>query len=385
MTYFNYEMNFGFGSNSGDAHIPAQPPFDMGDSLLFDGIMGALNTSEPIIMSDQMNGKIQISQLIFSGQYIAGIQIAKIAKKLSEQGLQATELDVKENITNTYYSILTSEQSLKLLNENINNLNQILEHTTNMYQSGILELTDVDQVKITVNSIKNNQKMFERMLQLSYNMLKLQMGVAPDAQISLSDSLSQVIDSIDKKSVMISGYDITNNINYQMMESQVDFSQKQIDIQSWSFAPTIAGFYSYTKKIKTTGFDLTPNHLAGVSLTVPLWTSGGRVLKVSQAMIDKDIAQRNQEMVEDQLLLQEKQLLYNYQSALENYDTQKENFEVAGRVYKSFQNKYQQGMASSLDLTQANTNYITAESNYFSAALTLLQAQTSLQKLYNTL
>jgi outer membrane protein TolC len=169
------------------------------------------------------------------------------------------------------------------------------------------------------------------------------------------------------------------------MESNVSLNKKLLDIQNMSYAPTIAGYYSYTKKIITTAFDLTPNHLAGFTMSVPIFSSGQRRAQVAQAKINLSIAERNQEMVKDQLEIQKSQLLFNYQSALENYGTQQENIAVAGRVYKSIQNKYQQGMASSLDLTQANSNYLNAENNYLSSVMTLLQAQTSLDKLYNTL
>ena len=90
-------------------------------------------------------------------------------------------------------------------------------------------------------------------------------------------------------------------------------------------------------------------------------------------------------MVKDQLELQKTQLVYTYQNALDNFLTQKENVDVARRVYKSIQNKYEQGLSSSLNLTQANSNYLSAESNYLSSILTLLQAQTSLDKLCNKL
>lgn len=89
--------------------------------------------------------------------------------------------------------------------------------------------------------------------------------------------------------------------------------------------------------------------------------------------------------MEDQLRLQKDQLSFNYQNAWENYEIQKENTEVAARVYKSIRNKYEHGMASSLDLTQANSNYLTAESNYLSAVMTLMQAKTALDKLFNKL
>jgi outer membrane protein TolC len=90
-------------------------------------------------------------------------------------------------------------------------------------------------------------------------------------------------------------------------------------------------------------------------------------------------------MVKDQLETQNSQLLYNYQSAFDNFNTQKENVDVAARVYEKVKNKYKQGMASSFELTQENSNFLSAESNYLSALSSLLQAQTMLDKLYNRL
>lgn len=382
MTYFNYEMEFNFGG--GNQPNINYSVLDAGDLEVLNAI-GQMSSSDPIIMSDQFSGKVQLTQLIFSGQFYAGIKIAKIARQLSDQSLIINELDVKENVSNTYCLILTNEQTLKIINENLNNLETIQQHTTNLYRAGVAEATDVDQIKITVSQLKNTQKSLERMNQLSYNMLKFQLGVAPETAIVLADSLEQIIGLINPQQAIITDYDITSNINYQLMESQVSLSEKQLNMQNWAYAPIIAGYYNYTEKFKTTGFDMNPNHVAGVSLSMPIFSSGMRRAKVSQAKIDLDIAQRNQEMVKDQLQTQKDQLMFNYQNALENYNTQKENVEVANRVYKSIQNKYEHGLASSLDLTQANSNYLSAENNYLSSVMTLLQAQTSLEKLYNTL
>ena len=88
-------------------------------------------------------------------------------------------------------------------------------------------------------------------------------------------------------------------------------------------------------------------------------------------------------MVSDQLLLQEKQLRFNLLNAYEQFKTQKDNVEIAGRVLASFQNKYNVGMASSLDLTQANDNYLAAQSNYLNSIINLLQTKVSFDKLMN--
>ena len=382
MTYFNYEMNFGITSS--------EPPnidytlLDPGDEQVLSAL-GQMFSSGPIILDDQLSGGIQVSQLIFSGQYIYGIKAAKIARTLAEQNVVASEFDIKENVSNSYFLILTTEQSMRIVSENLANLMEIQKHTANLYKAGVAEESDVDQLQITISQLKNTQKSLQRMSQLNYNVLKFQLGVATDANIVLADNLEQVMAIIDSESALSTDFDIKNNIHFQLMESQVQLNKKLLDIQNMSYAPSINGFYNYTEKFVTTAFDMNPNHLAGFNMSVPIFSSGMRRAQVAQARIKLNMAERSRDLVRDQLELQKDQLLYNYQNALENFNTQKENVTIAGRVLKSIQNKYQQGLVSSLDLTQANSNYLNAENNYITSVLTLLQAQTSLDKLYNTL
>jgi outer membrane protein TolC len=389
MTYFNYEMNFSFGGSGEpiDFNTPpfSEAPFDDGDRAVLSTITGMFGSSEPIIMTDQLTGGVQVSQLIFSGQYIYGIKAARIARTLSEQNVVASEFDIKENVSNSYFLILTTEQSLQIVRNNLSNLMEIQKHTNNLYKAGVAEESDVDQLQITISQLQNSQKALERMNQLNYNILKFQLGVAPDANIILADNLDNVMGIIDSQAALSTDFNITDNINYQLMESQVQLNKKLLDIQNMSYAPSINGFYNYTEKFITTAFDLNPNHLAGFNMSVPIFSSGMRRAQVAQAKIRLNMAERDRDLVRDQLELQKNQLLFNYQNALENFNTQKENVTIAGRVLKSIQNKYQQGLVSSLDLTQANSNYLNAENNYITSVLTLLQAQTSLDKLYNTL
>jgi len=382
MTYFNYEMNFSFGGSGGETQID-YTKLDAGDLEIMNALGSLFGPSDPIILDDQLSAKVQVSQLIFSGQYWAGIQIAGIARELADKNMARTEQDVKESVTNSYYLILITEQNLRIIKGNIENLTNTLKHTSNMYNAGVAEATDVDQLKIALSQLQNTQKAVERAIQLSYNMLKFQLGVAPDAQITLSEKIENILETINPVSTLVNEFDITSNIGYSLAQSQVRLNQAMLGMQNWAYSPTLAGFYSYTQKIITTEFDLTPNHLAGISLSVPIFSSGMRKAKVNQSKIDLEIALRNQEMVKEQLETQHRQLLFNYQNALENYNTQKENVVIAGRVYTSIENKYTQGLVSSLDLTQASNNLLNAENNYLSSVLTLLQAQTALDKLYN--
>lgn len=378
MTYFDYELEFSFGASSSGGPDMTDPNFDAGDQKIL-GMLGSMfSSSEPIIMENQSNAKVQLNQLLFSGQYWAGLQTAKLAKELSQKSLSKTELEIKETITNTYYIILITEHSLQILNDNIKNIESIFKHTLNMYQAGLAEKTDVDQLSVNLSQLKNAANSVKRNITLTYNMLKFQLGIDPSQSIKLLETLDEIFEKSDFKSSVLANLNIDENIDYQLVMGKVEITEKQVALQKWSYSPKLAGFYSYTEKLKTTGLDMSPNHVAGFNLSVPIFSSGMRQSQLNQKKIELDIAQRNKSMVEDQLFLQERNLKFNLNTAIENFETQKVNVKVAKDMYKSYENKYKQGIISSLDLTQAHNNYLNAENDYTAATLELLQAQLKL-------
>ncbi|SMO41216.1 Outer membrane protein TolC [Saccharicrinis carchari] len=353
MTNFNYSFNFGPGSE--------------------------------IVMEDQMNAKLQVSQLIFSGQYWVGLETAKIARRIAEKNIELSEMDVRENISNSYYLILVTKKLLQIVNENELNLQNMHEHTRNMFKMGLAERSDVDQISINLSEIVNTRKSMERNLQLNYNMLRLWLGVESEEEVVLTEKLDDIISQMEGRNLIDPNLDISDNPNYQIMLVQEDLGHKNIQMQRWAYAPTISGFYSYTEKIMKSDFDLSPKNVAGINLNIPLFSGLSRKAQLSKAKVEYDKIKRSTQLLEEQLTLQERQLIYEKNNAYENYITQKQNVEVSERVFQSMNNKYKQGQISSLELTQANSNYLQAENNYVSSVLQFLQSMLQLDKLYNNL
>jgi len=387
MTNFNYEFAFEFGGGSSDPPDIDYSVMDLGDYEVLNAIDQMFGSSEgsTIVMEDQANANLQVSQLLFSGQAWIGVQMAKVGKKVVENKLVLTELDVRENITSSYYLVLVTEELLRIINNTKDNLNSILKHTSDMYSAGLAEQTDVDQLKIQVSQIENSRKAMERNLQLNYNMMKFFMGIESADEIKLTDDLDIFVKNAEDESLHNMELDLTNNPTYQIMLAQEEIGKKTVDMQQWAYAPTLSGFYNYKEKLLTTSFDMSPKNAAGLTLNLPLYSGGTKKSKLSQAKIELDKISRNISLLEDQLALQDNQLSFELKSSYENYITQKENIIIARRVYESINNKYKQGLVSSLDLTQANTNYLQAENNYVSSILDLLQSKLKLDKLYNNL
>jgi outer membrane protein TolC len=304
---------------------------------------------------------------------------------ISEQNLDFNELNIKESVISSYYLVLITEESLDIVKQNLENLEETLEQTQIMFRTGMAEQTDVDQIRITVNQLANATTSLQRNLELNYNLLRFQLGLETNVGIELTDDLESLFTNMQAETALDRPFVIDDNVTYKIMKTQEEINKKMLGLEQWNYAPTITGFYNYNAKILTTDFDMNPNHMVGLTMGVPIFSSGMRKARVDQAKIDYNMAQVNRDIMEDQLLLQEKQYKYNLESSLDNYFTQQENVEVAQRVFDSYRRKFEQGMATSLDLTNANSNYLDAENNYLTAILDVMNSKLRLDKLMNKL
>jgi len=331
---------------------------------------------------------LQATQMIFNAPYFVGIQTVKLAEKMSQQSLEKSEIDIREQIINTYYLILISGESLAILNGTSDNLREVYRSTKSMKEVGMAEETDVDQMLSNVRGLETNVRSMERNLELSYNMLRLQLGVDMNKDIQLTTNLDDLLKEVTIEALMESDFNLSEHIDFKLTESQVQMQELTLKNEKASILPSFSAFYSWNKN--GMGDELNdmrwfPNSMLGFQVSIPIFASGQRYSRIKKAQIELDKAVTNKNLVSDQLRLQEKQLRYNLVNARDQYDTQKENVEVAHRVYKSVENKYREGVASSLDLTQAHNNYLQAENNYISALMDLLQTKLALDKLLNNI
>jgi outer membrane protein len=332
----------------------------------------------PIKPSSNFN--LQLGQLIFNGGYIVGIQTAKLAKKLSEKNRIKTEQDVLSQVVESYYLVLISEESMKILESNVVNLDEIYKKTEPLVRVGMMEKVELDQLSVQVNSLRNTIRSAERQCEMAKNLLRVQLGVTAETELELTQTLADFlgenpVDGIDNSFVP------EQNLDFQLLEVQEKITEKQIDMQKASYLPTVSGFYNYTEKILKPAFDMSPKHMIGLQMNIPVFSSGERRAKVRQAKIDLETMQNNKALMEEQLDIQFKQLQFNLRSAIESYHVQVKNVEVSREVYQNLRRKYEQGMISSLELTTADNNYLQAESQHLTAMLEVLQSQNALNTL----
>ncbi len=359
-------------------------------TLLPGEFFGQPGTKIPVTFGSQFNTSTSVdaSLLLFNAPLYIGIETTRLAQKLSQQSLQKSELDTKESVSTAYFLILITEKSLQLLEENMLNMNELMKSTRSMFAAGMAESTDVDQMVLNVTQVENSRTALERTIELNYNLLRFQLGVPAGTVITLTETLESLTESINVEVLLSQDFDHRQNIDFMLVEGQEMISELTLKSQKASALPTLAGFYNYGKngmgdKInEQQWFD---NSMIGLNLSLPIFAGGQRYSRIKQAQINLEKARTTKEMVAEQLQLQESQLRYNLVNANLQYMSQKDNLEVSKRVYESTENKFRQGMASSIDLTQASNQYLQAESNYLSALMDLLQTKVALDKLLNNI
>jgi len=326
-----------------------------------------------------------VSQMLFSGNFIVGLQMMRIYKDMSGTNYLRTEQNIRDLTIQAYQNALVTDLSIQIIGENLDNTRKILENTRAMVLVGVAEKLDLDQFEVQLSTLENAMKSAERQQELAYNLLRYHLGVPVDTPLELTDPLDYFLDNVDLTDILDQPFDLQSNLDYQVMLSQEKLSERQVSLKKMNFLPTLSSYYTYTSKIMKSDFDISPKNVIGLNLSIPILSSGMRYSQVNQARIQHETTLNNKSLLEEQLLLQERQLRFNLASAYDQYLNRKRNVEVTLRIYDSYQFKYEQGVSSSLDLATANNNYLQAESDYLTSIMTLLNARRELQKLMNKL
>jgi len=331
------------------------------------------------------NLQASVTQLLFNGSYWIGIKMARIGESVAQISKLQSELDLIQQTQTAYLSVLVVEENKKILEKNLNNIETVAKSAADMVRTGVAEQTDADRIKIQVGAVMNGIKSVERAREMALNLLRFHLGVSVDTEIILTDALEDLMNRKPAEEVLTTSFDINSNLTMQLIDKQIEISNKQIQLEQSSTLPTVVMFYNYTHKIKASTFDMTPKNIIGMQASIPVFASGQRHSKIQQAKIRLESVQNNRELVNEQLLMQEKQLRFNLKNAIETLEYQQETLEISQRVFDSITRKYNQGVSSSLDVITANSDLLQAQSNYISAMMQVFMAQTELEKLLNTL
>jgi outer membrane protein TolC len=324
---------------------------------------------------------IKLTQLIFSGPYLVGLQASRTYKNITEFLDKKNIDDVMESIVNSYVLVLIAEENTIILESTLKNLNSTLVEISALHKEGFVEDTDVDQLQLTVNTVENSLSMINRQLDLAERLLKFQLGMNMATELSLSDNLNSLIISTNLETMSNMAFDVNSNINYKLVDNQEKISHLGLKLSKTEYLPTIAAFYNHNENFNDKAFVMTPADMVGVSVSLPIFSSGQRLSKVGQARIAYEKSKTDKEKATQGLILDFEQSKTNYMTSLDNYKNGKLSVKLSEKIYNKTSIKYKEGVSSSLDLTQTQNQYLQTQSDYFKSVLNLFKNKTKLDKI----
>jgi outer membrane protein len=324
-----------------------------------------------------------VSQLIFSGEYIVGLQASKTYKALSEENYEKKRMDVKEAVASNYFGLLIIQNGRQNLFETLNNLKGISEEADKTAKAGLMDQTNADQLGLSVKTTSAALTSVDNQISVLTKLFKYQVGLPSSARVELTDDIDKLlVESIIIDSAYV--FNLEEDINYNLLLTGEKLMHLNLNREKSTFLPTIAGFYQYQDYLKSPVFS-SPKNVFGVQVSWPLVTSASRYAKMSQAKIEYEKAKNTREQQGEGLTFIAQQAINNYKTALDNYNILKESLALSKKILDQATQKVKLGMMTSLDYTITNNQYLQTLNSYLTSTQSLLNAKVALDKAYNKL
>jgi len=331
------------------------------------------------------NAVASLSQLLFDGSYTLGLKAADVYKELSAKSLTQTKQQIAENVTKAYYGILVNEERLEILKLNMGRLDSLFNQTKALNLQGFVEKLDVQRLEVQKNNLSIEYKNVERLQELSYNLLKFQMGLPLTEPVVVTDKLS----SVNLNEFLPENetpFQYGDRIEYSMLQTQDRLAQLDLKNQKAGYLPKVflTSTYGYSTGRPQFGDLITKPWFnaatLGFSIQVPIFDGFAKKYKIIQAANAVQKIKENFNFLQNSIDLQVKQGQITLKNAYETLQEQKHNMDLAKEVVRVTKIKYEQGVGTNLELVNAESSYKEAQNNYFATLYNVLIAKVDLDK-----
>ena len=331
------------------------------------------------------------NQLIFDGSYIVGVQSAKTLLQISENAKVKTDLEVKQAIIEAYGNVLLAQESVAILQKNIETVNKNLNDTQKIFENGLGEEEDVEQLQITALGLETQLNNTVRQLAIAYDMLKLTLGIPIDSKLMVTDELEDLTMQYYDLNLLTQDINPEQNIDYRIAQDQTNLAETEVKLEKSKALPRLSAYLNYGAAGASNSFTFLSDEqryfeqsILGVSLTVPIFSSGMRAAKTAQKELAYQQSLEDLERARNQVKLQIATARNDYQFALDNFATQEKNLDLAERIENKNSIKFFEGIASSFELSEAQTQLYQAQQDYLQAMYDVIANKAALEKVLDT-
>ena len=331
-----------------------------------------------------------LKQQIFDGSYIVGVQATKAFLSYSANNQEKTQLEVRKAITEAYGNVLLAEESISIFQKNKANLEKNLFEATKIYENGLGDEESVEQLQITLSSVDNQLKNAIRLKGITLQMLNLVMGIAIDSPTKLEENLDNLTQKQINFDLLETEFAIENNVDFKLATNLNEQRYFEWKLARSRALPTLNAFVNYGTSAFADSFNFLNSNqqwfdssILGFDLSIPIFSSGKRSASTARAKIALEKAKTQLTQAQEQIRLQLENSKSNYILAIEQYETAKSNLNLAERIENKNQIKYNEGIASSFELRQAQTQLYDAQQGYLQSMVELINKKTELEIILN--
>jgi outer membrane protein TolC len=181
-----------------------------------------------------------------------------------------------------------------------------------------------------------------------------------------------------------------NRIEYQLLRTQRNLLEANLDYQEWSFLPSLTAYAGYNFFFQNDVFSQLygknyPNSNVGLQLSLPLFEGGKRIQEIAKAKLEVERVDYDLIAFDNVVHSEYVNAISSYRSNLNNYRVLKENLTLAKEVYQTIQLQYKAGTKTYLDVITAETDLRTAQANETDALYELLSSKLDVQRALGTI
>jgi outer membrane protein TolC len=333
---------------------------------------------------------VGLSQLMFDGTYLLGLKASSVYKDLAVKSVTQSKQQVAENVAKAYYGILVNEKRQGLLSLNVARLDTLLKETRELNKQGFVEKIDVQRLDVQANNLRTELDNVNRLQELSYSLLKFQMGYPMEEPIRITESLEKI--ELATFNVSTKGdFNYTNRIEYSILQTQENLAELDLKSIKAGYLPRLVFNANYGYNAGANGFsDLLSkqwfdNAAVTVALQIPIFDGFSKKYKAVQSENNLQKVRQSYGLLKSSIDMQRTQASITMKNALESMKEQKANLDLANEISRVTRVKYQNGVGSNLEVLNAESSIKESQANYFTALYNALIAKVEVEKANGTL
>ncbi|ARV09941.1 transporter [Winogradskyella sp. PC-19] len=331
-----------------------------------------------------------LNQLLFDGSYLVGLQSAKVFLEISENAKIKTDLEVRKAVINAYGNVLLSEESISILEKNIAVLEKNLDETQKIYENGLEEEESVEQLQITLSNLKSNLNNSKRLRSIAYQMFNITLGIEFNTTLNLTDNLETLTIQNISLETLTQENNVETTIDYKIAANDTKSKELLLKLEKSKAIPRLSAFLNGGYNSFSDDFVFLDSNnrwfgfsSVGVNLNVPIFSSGKRSAATQRAKINLEKSKDDLTETQQRLNLQIETAKSNYKFAIEDYTNKKQNLALAERIEQKNQTKFFEGISSSFELRQAQTQLYSAQQTLLQTMLNVINAKAELETITN--